>query len=288
MQLQRFHTVQDFWQETEAFLRQHEAENSWLIGNLETLRHHRDRYPRELYLAAVEENGTALAAAIKVPPHKLLLSKAHNSEALAIIAQDLRLESLPGVAGLAAEANIFVEKWRTQTGQPSRRLVDLRLYDKILVLPVAKSVGKVVGTLRLATEADRPLLGQWIPAFFREVAEIDHDPIEQILESGLKHQDFYLWEDRVPVSLAAGKRFDRMARIGLVYTPSEYRQKGYATACVAALSQRFFDQGYRRCYLFTDLSHSTSNSIYLKMGYRPVSDWHEYRFSLEEEIDPAL
>jgi uncharacterized protein len=117
---------------------------------------------------------------------------------------------------------------------------------------------------------------QWIPAFTSEIAEVDEDNVELIVDSGLKHRSFYLWEDGIPVSLASGKLSYAFARIGLVYTPPEYRQKGYATACMAALSQKLLDQGCLCCYLLTDLANPTSNHIYSKIGYRSVSDWHEY------------
>ena len=58
--------------------------------------------------------------------------------------------------------------------------------------------------------------------------------------------------------------------IGGVYTPPESRGHGYASACVAALSQRQLDAGRAFCALYTDLANPTSNSIYQKIGYRPV------------------
>ncbi len=67
-------------------------------------------------------------------------------------------------------------------------------------------------------------------------------------------------------------------RITAVYTPPEHRQKGYATSCVAALSQNLLDSGCKYCFLFTDLANPTSNHIYHKIGYRPVSNWSNYSF----------
>ncbi len=37
-------------------------------------------------------------------------------------------------------------------------------------------------------------------------------------------------------------------------------------------------EGREFCSLFTDLSNPTSNSIFQKIGYRPVCDVAEYRF----------
>ena len=61
-------------------------------------------------------------------------------------------------------------------------------------------------------------------------------------------------------------------RIGAVYTPPELRQRGYASALVAAVSQAELDRGRRWCFLFTDLANPTSNRIYQAIGYRPTRD----------------
>jgi hypothetical protein len=67
-------------------------------------------------------------------------------------------------------------------------------------------------------------------------------------------------------------------RINLVYTPPEYRRKGYATSCVAALSQTLLAEKRKNCFLFTDLSNPTSNHIYQTIGYQPVCDLNDYWF----------
>jgi predicted GNAT family acetyltransferase len=66
--------------------------------------------------------------------------------------------------------------------------------------------------------------------------------------------------------------------VSLVYTPPDQRRKGYATACVAALSQIILDSGKDFCTLFTDLANPTSNDIYIKIGYVPLGDFTLYRF----------
>jgi predicted GNAT family acetyltransferase len=62
-----------------------------------------------------------------------------------------------------------------------------------------------------------------------------------------------------------------VARIGPVYTPAADRGQGYASAAVAAVSQRHLDAGVRPC-LFTDQANPTSNRVYEAIGYRPLVD----------------
>jgi hypothetical protein len=70
----------------------------------------------------------------------------------------------------------------------------------------------------------------------------------------------------------------RTTSINAVYTPPEERRNGYATALVAAVSAEGLRRGKSSCVLYTDLANPVSNSIYPKIGYRPVCDSSQYRF----------
>lgn len=63
-----------------------------------------------------------------------------------------------------------------------------------------------------------------------------------------------------------------MSRIGPVYTPTDQRGRGYASAVTAAASAHALAQGAAEVLLYTDLANPTSNSIYQQIGYRPVED----------------
>ena len=64
-----------------------------------------------------------------------------------------------------------------------------------------------------------------------------------------------------------------LARIRPVYTPPELRGHGYGGAATAAVTQAALDGGAEGVVLFTDLANPTSNTLYQRLGYRPVSDW---------------
>jgi uncharacterized protein len=281
MQLLRFDNIQKFWQKTQDYLLQNEAEHNLLLGISHTLLHYPDRYPEPPYLAiathqeSAQSSNQIQAVAIRTPPYKLLLSKAKDFDALALIAQDLQNypEPLPGVCGLVQEVEAFLQAWKTLTGQSFRLALKMRTHRLTQVKPVAVASG----SLRLATESDRPLLIEWYTAFASEIGELISPESEKAVNAGLKQQAIYLWEDGFPVSLATAKKFlPTAARIGPVYTPPEHRGKGYATACVAALSQTLVEKGCDQCFLFTDLANPTSNRIYQAIGYRPVCNWHDY------------
>jgi uncharacterized protein len=275
MRLHKFNSIDKFWDKTQAYLLQHEAENNVLLGIVNTLLYNPARYPDPPYLVMVEIDEEVVGAAIRTPPYKLLLSKVSNLEALTLVAQDLQREPLPGVMGLVSEVEIFLQVWQGLTGQSYRLLVEMRIHQLTALQPFITANGHI----RLVTEQDRTLLLKWLPAFETEIGYEVIEDVERIVTNRLKKQDTYLWEDNVPVSLAAGRKFsDTASRIGSVYTPPAYRRKGYATACVAALSQKLLDEGCDRCFLLTDLANPTSNHIYQQIGYVPVCDLHEYTF----------
>ncbi|MGP1386172.1 MAG: GNAT family N-acetyltransferase [Thainema sp.] len=278
MQLRRFSDIQNFWQEAQDYLLQYEAESNLLLGISHTLLHYPDRYPDPPYLAiATSAAGKILAVAMRTPPHKLLLSKAQDLDAIALIAQDWQqtAEPLPGVSGLVEEAESFVKTWQAMTGYAAQRSMEMRIHRLTRVEPVAMASGR----LRVATKCDRDLLIQWMMDFNAEIGDIVKPDPQKSVDAGIKRQSMHIWEDSIPVSWASGSQsLPAAGRIGPVYTPLEHRRKGYATACVAALSQKLLDQGCQRCYLFTDLTNPTSNHIYKEIGYCPVDNWYEYVF----------
>ena len=84
----------------------------------------------------------------------------------------------------------------------------------------------------------------------------------------------YLWVDGLPRAMAATARpTHHTVSINAVYTPPAERGRGYATGCVALLSERMLAAGRRACVLFTDLANPTSNAVYARIGYQPVADF---------------
>ncbi len=62
-----------------------------------------------------------------------------------------------------------------------------------------------------------------------------------------------------------------MKWIGPVYTPKEFRKKGYASALVASVSEKFLEMG-KKPMLMTDLANPISNHIYMEIGFKPFFD----------------
>lgn len=276
MQLIREPDVEAWYRRAEAFLVAREAENNLLIGLGASLRESPGVYPAPPYLATVEEDGAVVAAALRTPPHNLVLSAAPPA-AIELIARDLdRAGGTPGVLGPSAAARAFARAWEEVTGAAPGAVVAERVYQLDAVVPVTG----VAGSLERATAADRGLLVDWLVRFTVEaLGPADRASLERTVDArlGSPAAGYFLWRvDREPTCLAARSGPTPSGiRIGPVYTPPEHRRKGYGSACTAALSQLCLDGGRRMCFLFTDLANSTSNAIYQAIGYRPVCDFHQ-------------
>jgi len=87
----------------------------------------------------------------------------------------------------------------------------------------------------------------------------------------------WLWEvDGTPVCLVGhAPTVAGVSRIGPVWTPPEHRGRGYATAATATVAARLADRG--RVILFADNANLTSTGVYVRIGFRPVGDWDEWR-----------
>lgn len=276
MQIKQFQDTKQFYERTKDYLLAQEAQHNLLLGIARTLQKNPERFENP-YLAVVEADEEIKAIAIRTPPRHLILSQVRDLNAIAIVAQDLhdKGETLPGVSGLPTEAETFARSWQTLTGQAYQLGLQMQIYQ----LEEVKPVTGVSGYFRVAQECDRALLVEWIKAFEIEaLGALENDP-EQFVDRHLSQQTLYLWQEEKPVSMAFGNGSPPDGgRITAVYTPPEYRGKGYATACVAALSQTLRDRGCRCCFLFADLANPTSNYVYQKIGYNPKATWLEYRF----------
>jgi len=67
------------------------------------------------------------------------------------------------------------------------------------------------------------------------------------------------------------------AVIGYVYTPVEYRGRGYATVCVATITQKILTE-FKKDFvvLSAQITNPISTHIYLKMGYKSVTDFEHW------------
>jgi predicted GNAT family acetyltransferase len=174
------------------------------------------------------------------------------------------------VIGAVGQVDAVVREWERREGAAARVGMRQRVYRLSRVEPLPPTSGR----LRPATTDDLDLLTEWVAAFEAEaLAAVLPQSTRGSVERRISAGDVYLWCDPEPRAMAASARpTKRAVAVNGVYTPPEWRRRGYATACVAELSTRLLARGFEFCVLYTDLDNPTSNAIYMRIGYRPVGD----------------
>lgn len=270
MQVRRLRDAAAFIQRAGTWLMGDEARNNLMLSLADRLNRGSQVYDQPAYFAVVESEGGVAGCIVRTPPFKLLVSEL-PADAIDPIVADVgeRFDSLPAVLGPESAAAPVAQGWAAAHGLSARRGQRQRIYQLESVTPPIRIPA---GSCRVATAADLDLVGSWIELFSEEV-KMPTRRSRMLAEERIVRSELFLWIDQAPrAMLGWAGRTPNGIRIGYVYTPLEYRGRGYASALTAQGSQRALDAGYKFCFLFTDLSNPTSNAIYQRLGYRPVAD----------------
>lgn len=275
MKYREYSDAASFFKRSASFLEKNEAVNSLMIGlSLEL-----DKAPflysdQNPYFATVTDNSEILIAALMTPPYKILLSSAETvpDDAVSFLVEciDPGKWTVPGVLAEHKLAETFTFFWKSKYKIKTIPGMDQRIY----MLTQIEQAGKACGEMRPAAAGDSDLVADWVYKFNKEIFTTENRENAQRLANALLEQkSVFFWYDNTPVSMAATLRpTAHGTTVGYVYTPPYLRNNGYAGTLVAQLSRQILDSGKNFCTLYTDLSNPTSNSIYKKIGYKPVAD----------------
>lgn len=281
MQFKLYTDVHEFYNDTYDVLMRHEAQNMIPLGNIIIGHEGKDktdwRDPVNWLMATISDANGIQLTAIMTPPHNITLYATDNiinPKAIKCLIDGLKDHEIPGVTTEKTLAEYFAEEYIARKGLTFKTTMSQRIYELTAVNPDIKQFGVV----RLLDEKDMYFFPYWAEAFNAANSYGKTEmSIPQDAESyryRLSTKKLYVLEDNgIPVSMAGYTREMQTAiGVAFVYTPPYYRGKGYATSCVAQISQVALDKGFTKCVLYTDLLNPTSNSIYQKIGYVPICD----------------
>ncbi len=283
MYVERFAAVDDFMATVGSWLLQREAEHNLILGLAQAIPR-REWQPGDTLLSAVFQRDEVVLVALRAGFH-LVLSECDDLDAIDGMTNHVLAEmgAISGVNAPVECARRFAAAWTELAHVTARHGMAQRIYRAAHVNhpPV------VPGVMRVATREDRDVLVDWFEAFHEEAVRgpAPSTPAEAV-EHRLTNEPggLVVWEiDGLPVALAgATGPTPNGIRVGPVYTPPDLRNRGYASALVASLTQRELDAGRTFCFLYTDLANSTSNKIYQRIGYEPVTDISVYLFDEDD------
>lgn len=281
MQFKLYTEVREFYKDTYNELMRHEAQNMVLLGNIIIGNKGEDktdwRDPAKWLMATVSDRNGIQLTALMTPPHNITLYATENiinHQAINCLIDALEEYELPGVTTEKTLAELFAQEYTTRKGLAFKTTMSQRIYE----LTAINTDVKQFGVVRLFEEKDMYFFPYWFEAFnaagIYGNTEMSIPQNTEAYRYRLSTKKLYVLEvDGVPVSMAGFTREMQTAiGVAFVYTPSYYRGKGYGSSCVAKISQIALDKGFTKCVLYTDLLNPTSNSIYQKIGYKPICD----------------
>ncbi|MBC2901066.1 GNAT family N-acetyltransferase [Streptomyces cupreus] len=227
----------------------------------------------------LERAGEVRATFFRTPPRRLNLTPLTPEEADTLAAHLAGLgRPLPGVSADHDTATAFAEAWQRHTGATPTLYERQRLYRLGTLTPPEP---RPEGRGRVAGEQDREQLMCWYREFVAAIGEAASRDASSWADTRIANRRVRFWEtlDGTPVSMAGvTPMVAGQLRVAPVYTPAHLRGRGYAGTATAEVSRAALAAGAAEVLLFADLANPTSNGLYQRIGYRPVTDFAVYDF----------
>ncbi|MFD9501140.1 GNAT family N-acetyltransferase [Streptomyces sp. NPDC060035] len=275
--------VDDFLARAGEFLRSRPALHTMPLTVTEKLRTTRgaDAHgARATVFGRLERAGKVHATFYRIPSRGLSVTPLTPEQADTLAAHLAALQhSFPYVSADHSTATAFAEAWQRHTGAAPTLRTRIRLYRLGTLTPpepVPDGRGRVVG------EQNHEQLVRWCAEFLDTVGEVPSVDADSWADSRFADKHFTFWETRdgTPLSMAAmTSMVGGMIRVDPVYTPAHLRGRGYAGAVTVEVSRAALAAGATDVVLFADPANPTSNALYQRIGYVPLTEWAVYDFS---------
>jgi GNAT superfamily N-acetyltransferase len=228
-------------------------------------------------LWTIQDGPQVELVAIQTLKESMLVSSASQA-AMTCLADGLAARRWSGTSliGVSPSIGELTERYAEVSLRRRRLVLRLRVFQlDSVVWPNAVS-----GAMRVCHSEYREILARFVAGFEADTGQTSLEDAQSRADRLIADRRVFIWVDAEPVAMAAySGETPNGIRVSWVYTPPQFRGKGYASNLVAFLSQHLLDEGRRYCFLFTDQANPTSNFIYQKLGYRPVSDSERWEFS---------
>jgi RimJ/RimL family protein N-acetyltransferase len=239
------------------------------------------RPPAVTYVATCALDGAHALALMREGP---MIIENSDAAPAAAIAEDAAAKGIAvdHVVGEHAACTAFAQAWFARTGRGHVVAVHLRHH----MLTELHPAPAVPGAMRVARDEDLPWLVERSLLFAQDAHLPDRpEHVIALVERRHAQRRFRIWDVGERVAFAGSVDAGPAdGRIGIVYTVPAHRRRGYAAALVAAAVREQLAAGKQRLFLTTDVANPTSNALYARLGFRPVSD--AYRFDFLPAVAP--
>ncbi|MEF7656391.1 GNAT family N-acetyltransferase [Bacillus sp. ZJS3] len=268
IQLHVYEEVVNFKKEVIPFLEKNEQENNLMLGVLQMVE-------QPIFMGVAKQEEEVAVVFLQTEEKKQIIVA--TSEVMGVDIKELAKELTkvyPDIPGLIGNKKV-VQRLAEEIAVLENKKMNVVMEQGVYALQQVKKKWNEEGIFREINSDELPVIEKWIYQFCEDVnLPTTKEEAEQTAHTLItNHRLFGLEIDGKLVSVAAKTRPTKNnITINFVYTPKEERKKGYASNCVAALSQRMLDEGYKTTTLYTDLANPTSNKIYQEIGYEQIAE----------------
>ena len=231
------------------------------------------------------DDGEAVGVAMRTSPFNMIIAPMPIEAARALGRSVGQFDDfLPGLAGSRDMVDALVEGYVESKSAGSTRVLaeerrDLLYELEELITPNVEGLGRPARAEEIET------LTEMFAQFWREVEGAPLSPAEAHngVKKAVKAGSLFCWELAGDIVAIAGHapiittEAIAIGRIGPVFTPPEFRRRGFGSAVPAHVTRRLIEKG-ARVMLFTDAANPTSNDIYQAIGYRLVDEVVQMHF----------
>ncbi|HKL80589.1 MAG TPA: GNAT family N-acetyltransferase [Mobilitalea sp.] len=214
---------------------------------------------------------------------------------MAIYTQDIAKESIGPAANLLADYMVsnhiifsgliakqevcqaYIEKYQKSVDCTFLETLEM----DIMEIRNVNDIKPVEGTHRLAVIDEVKMITDWMIDFQIEAlaSEINYETALNRATRLIVENKVYVYEDtdKRPVTMAVvSRQLVHGVAFNYVYTPEEFRGKGYAVANIYYMTKEYLTQGNEFCTLFVDSKNPISCRAYEKVGYQALENNYEY------------
>lgn len=249
-------------------LQSQEALNNNLIQLLSLIANKSELLKPPFSFGTVERDGVPIGCYVHASPDGLVITDM-PTDAISPLCDAIAAEStIPTrIVGEPAFTECLVEEILLRKNHEATVSSKWKVYRLDQVTQLASPSP---GFLRPGSSDDRYLVEQWGYAYGDEKPSFLN--VHDFLLGKLKSGELYFWDDLNPRAMITTSGNDMNARrISSVFTPREFRGKGYATTGVTATSQLLLDQGAEYVVLTAGLGEPAAR-IYKRIGFSPVGE----------------
>ncbi|EEL86896.1 GNAT family N-acetyltransferase [Bacillus cereus] len=267
IQLHVYEEVLRFKEDVTPFLEKNEQENNLILGVLQVVQ-------EPIFMAVAKRREEIAVVFLQTVEKQMIVATSEIAEEDIVELAKKLTKVYPDIPGFIGNKKV-IQKLAEEIAILEQKKIVVGMEQGVYELKRVKKKWNKDEIFRTINSDELPLIEKWIYQFCEDVKlPTTKEEAKQTAHTLITtNRLFGLEVGGKLVSVAAKTRpTTNNITVNFVYTPKEERKKGYASNCVAALSQRMLDEGYKTTTLYTDLANPTSNKIYQEIGYEQIME----------------